>query len=280
MTWFPCYFPALSVYSLPEWEPSLILCCHCITTHSMWSNTCLSVSVWTVCSAPKLLLFALLQVSSLLWWSHTGPRRCCHSRMRGKAGTFMRVSAPPLLHATQPLHWVCSANRDPSVQRCAHQLSGEAMFASFCRLQKSMLSICSGSLQSGHGPVYIKSLPITASRRGSELTAKVCPKEQKMKSGAGGGANVKLIFLRFLALCRFGFGPLPCTAKHWFNLPEVAAGWVSQEGRRSQVAGVSLSIYQPRLENLGSRQRLLFSWGSSGACLSCDLSQFCCHCNV
>lgn len=153
----------------------------------------------------------------------------------------MRVSAPPLLHATQPLHWVCCANRNPictlrTAQRCAHQLSREAMFASFfADFKKSMLSICSGSLRSGHGPVYIKSRPITAPHRGSELTAKVCPKEQKMKSGGGGGANVKLIFHRFLGLVQIWLRPAALHSQAPAQSPR--GGSRLRESRRSQVAG-------------------------------------------
>lgn len=105
----------------------------------------------------------------------------------------------------------------------------------FADFKKSMLSICSGSLRSGHGPVYIKSRPITAPHRGSELTAKVCPKEQKMKSGGGGGANVKLIFLRFLGLVQIWLRPAALHSQAPAQSPR--GGSRLRESRRSQVAG-------------------------------------------
>lgn len=184
---------------------------------------------------------ALLQVSSLLWWSQTGTRRCCHSPHEVKSSDLYegeRTTAATC-NTTVALGLLCKSHPHPHTAHRAAPCTSTLGWSNVCLVlqtsKKSMLSICSGSLRSGHGPVYIKSRPITAPHRGSELTAKVWPKEQKMKSGGGGGANVKLIFLRFLGLVQIWLRPAALHSQAPAQSPR--GGSRLRESRRSQVAG-------------------------------------------
>lgn len=148
-----------------------------------------------------------------------------------------------------PLHWVASANGNPPAlvrrARCAHRSWAEAMFACFCSLQKSMLSICSDSLQSGLGPVDIKSLPIAASHRGSELTAAEQRAEPTLDLSHSGFSLVQiwlwpvlLMWLWVQARCL----ALPSTA----SLSQRGQQAEGREGRRSQesVSGFTSLVWR------------------------------------